>query len=317
MAPVFNFPISELLPLKFYWLLPILGIVTGLAGVIYNAVLIGLNKHMKNLFAKHPMLRPMPVFIIAVFIGLYFPSALGGGHHLLDIINLKTTLIVLMGTLLIKFLFSVFSFSSGVPGGIFFPLLLLGALIGGIFGDIFIPLHGLNNALFYNFVVFAMAGLFSGIVRAPITGIVLLTEMTNSFSHLLPISIVAIFAFVTANALGSKPVYDSLLDGMLEKYKPATENNHAKVMIEQVVEFSARAVNAPIRDLNMPSNALIVSIHRNDMDITPNGNTVILPNDIIQVVTDSVSEPAVRELVQNLFTYDSPEGIDPNDSIEQ
>ena len=82
--------------------------------------------------------------------------------------------------LLAKFLFSVVSFGSGAPGGIFFPMLVLGSYLGAIFGSVVIPLLGLPADRMDKFIILAMAGIFASIVRAPITGIVLIAEMTGS-----------------------------------------------------------------------------------------------------------------------------------------
>ena len=63
-----------------------------------------------------------------------------------------------------------------------------------------------------------MAGLFSSIVRAPLTGIILISEMTGTLSSLLPLSLVALVSFITAEALGGEPVYDQLLTRILKKH---------------------------------------------------------------------------------------------------
>ena len=67
------------------------------------------------------------------------------------------------------------------------------------------------EALPQTFVILGMAGLFAAIVRAPVTGIILISEMSGSFSHLLSLSLVALTAYITADLLHSKRVYDILL----------------------------------------------------------------------------------------------------------
>ena len=62
-----------------------------------------------------------------------------------------------------------------------------------------------------------MAGYFTAIVRAPVTGIILIFEMTGSLSHLLPITTVSIIAYIVADLLKSKPIYESLLENLLKK----------------------------------------------------------------------------------------------------
>ncbi|HBI27116.1 MAG TPA: ClC family H(+)/Cl(-) exchange transporter, partial [Peptococcaceae bacterium] len=116
--------------------------------------------------------------------------------------------------LLFKFILSMISFGSGAPGGIFFPLLVMGSIIGAIFGNVAINFLGFDQSLFFNFVIIAMAGFFTAIVRAPITGIILLIEMTGSFANLLSLTFVSIVTYITATLLKSKPIYDTLLRNM-------------------------------------------------------------------------------------------------------
>ena len=90
------------------------------------------------------------------------------------------------------------------PGGIFFPLLVLGGFAGGLFAAIAVQFLGLDPVYFNNFVILGMAGYFAAIVRAPLTGIILIFEMTGSFSYLLSLSVVTIVAYIVATFLKSK-----------------------------------------------------------------------------------------------------------------
>jgi H+/Cl- antiporter ClcA len=83
------------------------------------------------------------------------------------------------------FLFTVLCYGSVVPGGIFFPMLVLGALLGRLYADLLVHLIGLDPQLAVNFVILGMAAFFTAVVRAPITGSILITERTGSLSHLL------------------------------------------------------------------------------------------------------------------------------------
>ncbi len=122
-------------------------------------------------------------------------------------------------TFLVKFLFSAVSFGSGAPGGIFFPLLILGAMVGGIFSMTGTEIFGLDPMYMNNFVLLAMAGFFTAIVRAPITGIILLFEMSGSVSQMLSLALVSVTAYVTATLVRSEPIYESLLANLLQKRK--------------------------------------------------------------------------------------------------
>ena len=84
--------------------------------------------------------------------------------------------------------------------------------MGGIFAMAGIRLWGLDPVFLNNFVLLAMAGYFAAVVRAPLTGIILIFEMTGTLTQMLSLSVVSIVAYVTATLLGSRPIYESLLD---------------------------------------------------------------------------------------------------------
>jgi len=215
--PVLDFPAPYPLPLASYWLLLALGLALGLIGACYNRCLIGLQTRYGQLMAGHPWLRPVPVLLLAGVVGLVWPTALGGGHLALVALLDHPSLGFLAVLLVVKFAFSVISFASGVPGGILFPLLTIGAITGALVGTGAVRWLGANPASFSGFILVAMAGCFAAIVRAPITGILLLTEMTGSFVHFLPLTLVAIVAYITAEVLKSEPVYASLLRSLLRR----------------------------------------------------------------------------------------------------
>lgn len=220
-SAIFSYPTSTL-PLRYYWLLIIFGILLGLAGAGYNYVMIKgqiLYQHFKKVPKE---IQISATLLISGILGLTLPQVLGGGHAMVELLeHNRPALSMLILLLIIKFLFSTISFGSGVPGGIFFPLLILGSYIGAIFGDIAITSLPISTSLWSQFIILGMAGLFSSIVRAPITGIVLITEMTGSMHRLLDIAVVSSIAYVVANLLGSKPIYTSLLDRILENQKKA------------------------------------------------------------------------------------------------
>jgi hypothetical protein len=239
------------------------------------------------------------VFLIAPIIGILFPIILGGGHAIVEKLNFTTGVFFLLAVLILKFIFSIISFSSGAPGGIFFPLLIMGAIIGALFGK-FAVFTGLSEELFYNFIILAMAGFFTGIVRAPITGIVLLTEMTGTFDHFLPLSVVCITSYVFAEIAKSKPIYDSLLAEMLDKKEKNKETNE-KVIIETFVHVGSRAEDKPISELNLFHGRLIFSVERNGEEITPHGGTILMSGDLVRILCDEGEETSVRKYCEELF----------------
>ena len=217
LDPVFHFQITEYLPQNYYWLLILLGILVGVSGVFYNW---GMLK-AQELYRKIPFLketgRLLIAFLTAGVLGLVMPSVLGSGSGLIvSLTKGEMVLGMVVLTLVVKFLFSAVSFGSGAPGGIFFPLLILGALLGAVVAMTGAEFFGLDPVYINNFVLLGMTGFFTAIVRAPLTGIILLFEMSGSISQMLSLSIVSVTAYIVATLMRSEPIYDSLLKRILK-----------------------------------------------------------------------------------------------------
>ena len=134
LEPVFTLFTTARMPLSYYWLVLLLGAGLGVFGVFYN----WFTAKVQDLYGKIPRrsVRILIPFLCIIPLAAFFSAALGSGHHLVEQTALGQfalgTLIVL---LIVKFCFSIFSFGAGVPGGIFLPLLVLGAVTGGIFAE--------------------------------------------------------------------------------------------------------------------------------------------------------------------------------------
>lgn len=215
--PVFQFDVGTEMPPQYYWHIVILGVILGIMGAFYNKMTMwvqGLYLKSKKLNETTRLFIP---FFLAGVLGLVMPQILGSGHALIDMAaegNLMlTSLLILFAA---KFLFSLICFGSGAPGGIFFPLLILGALIGAVFAMAGVEFFGLAPVYVNNFVLLGMTGFFTAIVRAPLTGIILLFEMSGSISQMLSLSIVSVTAYIVATLMRSEPIYDSLLKRILK-----------------------------------------------------------------------------------------------------
>lgn len=145
LSPVFKFHHISTLPLSSYGYIIVLGIIVGVFGVVYNHTLLktqSLYGKLKSWPIQAKLLIP---FLLAGILALVFPLVLGGGHSIIELlIEGNITMKLLIVLLVIKFIFSMVSFGSGAPGGIFFPLLILGALTGAIYGKLAAEFFGLN-----------------------------------------------------------------------------------------------------------------------------------------------------------------------------
>lgn len=300
LEPIFHFTVAEAIPLYHYIFIGILGILIGGAGAFYNLFLLKTISIYESIGEKNLWIKYIIPFIIAGILGLTFPIVLGGGAQIVDSLTIEKTVTWLFLVLVLKFLFSMISFGSGVPGGIFFPLMVIGALIGAIYGQGILHFFDVDTLFFDSFVIFSMAGFFAAIVRAPLTGIILLTEMTGSFSHFLPLTFVSVIAYTTADFLRSAPIYESLLLNLLKDREGITdeEDHFKKTTFEVVVHYGSRIENKSLKDLSLPEHTLVVAIRRNGRDITPRGNAVIKAGDSLIILTNINIESSIREIMQ-------------------
>ena len=197
------------------WMLPFMGVLMGAAGVLYNKALLG----TKNFEAAHTPLaqnwRILPPMLVAFLLAFLCPSVLGGGEELAGSLirftgqpsSVLSCLLLLAG---LKIAFSLLSYTGNVPGGILMPMLCIGALLGALCGQALLGVGLIAQDSWQSFIIYGMAGFFVSMVRVPLTGIALVTEMSGALSCLPGAFVVAFIAFWTANALRCPPVYDSL-----------------------------------------------------------------------------------------------------------
>ncbi|MBQ6345650.1 MAG: ClC family H(+)/Cl(-) exchange transporter [Methanobrevibacter sp.] len=290
------------IPLGYYWLLVVLGVLIGLLGYVYNVGMVRSSDFVSSL--KIPSwLKFVGVFMVSGVVALTVPEISDGGHFMMSMLDVAMpSLGVLVMLLVLKYLFSMFSFSSGAPGGIFLPILVLGAYIGAAFGSAVVPAFGLEQDLVYKFIVISMAGFFAATVRSPITGVVLIAEMCGSTESLVAMVIVSLIAYVVPTLLGNEPIYESLYDRLLlNKNREFVKKPSKHVLSEYLVPLDCNYINFKIKDIPFPKNAIVVSVIRNGKYVIPTEDFHIKYGDQIHVLTDSNDYPYVREEIEELF----------------
>jgi H+/Cl- antiporter ClcA len=297
LKPVLSFASTPPLPAGLYVLMIPLGIVSGLIGVVTNKGLLG----FQSLYGKLPKcLRPMIALLLAVPCGLLLPQVLGGGQHLIQMAESGSAgLVMLLVILAVKLIFTCTSFGSGVPGGIFLPILSSGALIGGAFG--LIAVHfGMPKEYVADFAVCAMAGALSSAVKAPVTSILLTVEMTGSLVHMLPVAACSFIAMLLSDLLKVTPIYEALLERIVNQDEHANKNDKAGGLVEVSVEYGSAAAGRKVSEVDWPEGSLIVNIHRGDKVIVPRGNTEILPGDYLVIMTSELKFADINTYVRSI-----------------
>lgn len=166
-------------------------------------------------------------------------------------------------------------------------MLVMGALIGNIFFDVLFKFFNINSIYMVNFIALGMVGYFVSVVRAPITGIILITELVGSFNHILSLALVAFIAYITAEFLNVEPIYEPLLERLLKNnysFKNLVRPSE-KTVFEISVSTDSELDGIRIKDFKWPKGCLIVSILRGNKEIIPDGEVVLQAGDIVAILT--------------------------------
>jgi H+/Cl- antiporter ClcA len=185
------------------------------------------------------VVRPVIPLLLSIPIGFFLYDIAGGGHFLIESLYLggpaARPFYMLCLLLVVKVVFTAVCFGSGCSGGIFLPFLTMGALTGAIYYEGLGMLNLLPGpGLFDNFVILGMTGMFAAVVRAPITGILLLLEMCGNFTQFTALAIAAFSSFLFAELMGSAPVYTVLLDNIVKDRRltsPIAKHNQRGIVL--------------------------------------------------------------------------------------
>ncbi len=187
-----------------------LGVVAGFVGMAYNGTI------LKSITLADRIRWPIEVraAIIGCLVGAvawFAPGLVGGGDPITQrALTGNQSIALLPLVFALRFFLGPISYAAGTPGGLFAPLLVVGAQLGLLFATIskfMIPHMAVAPTAF---ALVAMAAFFTGAVRAPVTGIVLVTELTASFTQLMPMLWACFGAMVIPTLFGNRPIYDSL-----------------------------------------------------------------------------------------------------------
>lgn len=209
-------PIFDNIKITSLWMIFILGIITGLSGVLFNKLVIGSKDVYKKI--KVPgLVKYLAPFILTGLVLLMDPRLFASGEELIYLPALGTNkLSSLVYMYLAKILLLSLAFGVGLSGGSLVPLLAIGAILGNIYGTILVDFGLVPVSMVYAISLISMAGHFSAIVRTPLTAIILILEMTGgAFSNILALAVVSFVAYLIAELFKSEPFYEDLYDRLL------------------------------------------------------------------------------------------------------
>lgn len=218
------------------WLYLLLGIIFGAVGVIFNALIF----RTQDLFMRFHGGDWRKLVLIGGLLGgmcgllaLIHGEAVGGGFALIPIaVAGNFSIGMLLFIFVARVITTLLCFGSGAPGGIFAPMLALGTILGTAFGlscAHFFPQYTIDAG---TFAIAGMGALFAASVRAPLTGIVLVLEMTDNYQLILPMIVTCLGATLIAQFMGGQPLYSAILARTLQRQEQAAKAAEEQAAVE-------------------------------------------------------------------------------------
>jgi len=246
----------------------VLGIVGGAASLAFSGSLLSLRAKISGMTSLPEWAKPaigglVTGILIMAAIGLLGVDGINGGGYvtLSSALSGSLTLKVMLALCLMKFVATIFSYSSGGAGGIFAPVLFIGGMVGGVVGLLDMRLLGHEGNEVGAFALVGMGAVFAGVVRAPITSVLIIFEMTGSYGLILPMMISNMTAYALARHFRPIAVYDALLeqDGI---HLPHSGRGAGRILEEMLVADICRTDAVVLEaDLTIDEAHALIQLH--------------------------------------------------------
>jgi len=246
--PLFRVPQYQLVNPWELAIYAVLGLAGGFVSVAFTKLLLWIRAHFLKFPKKTLWFQPVVGGVVVGIMGWFVPQLLGVGYnHVGDVLNGGMALKLMAMLLVLKLVAVAMCYGSGNAGGIFGPSLFLGAMLGGVVGNVanrFFP-HTVGAPAAYALV--GMGTAFAGIVRAPMTSVLMIFETTRDYAVIVPLMISNLVSFFISAKLQRKPIYEELAsqDG-IHLPTAETRKQETRRIVKQAMREATETLNAEL-----------------------------------------------------------------------
>lgn len=238
--PLFHVPSYQLVHPAELGIYVVLGVAGGLVSVAFVKLLLRLRRAFLGLPKATVWWQPAVGGLAIGLMGFVVPQVLGVGYNVVgDALNGRMVLSLMAVLLMLKLVATAAAYASGNAGGIFGPSLFIGAMLGGALGSV---AHGWLPDITGSPGAYALVGMgtaFAGIVRAPMTSVIMIFEITRDYSIIVPVMIANLLSYFISQRLQREPVYEALLHQDRIELPPSRIQSNGPI-VEQVLRSSPR-----------------------------------------------------------------------------
>lgn len=262
----------------------ILAVIVSVCGKFYSSTM-NAFRHVYAKVNSPAYVKMFYLVLVAYIISLMQVNLTGGGEQFLlaQAQNGSTQIMWVTAVMLLHFVFSVFSVSSGLPGGSFIPTLVTGGLLGQIVGLVGVRYGVIGQENVSYIMLVSMSAFLVAVVRTPLTAIVLITEITGHFEVFYPSVVVGGLTYYFTELLQMKPSNVSLYEDMI--YAPDFKEEKRYTLSVEIMTDSYLDGKL-VDELFLPERCVIINVHRDGKNLVPAG-TRLIPGDQVQIEMDS------------------------------
>ena len=282
------FPSMHLVTLsaKELWIPLLVGVVVGLFAVAFLQYYRLVNHFCtKTLKAIPHAYRIFTILLLTLIFGLVSHSFISTGHHLIEILlDGKLAIYMLVLILLVRSTLTLSANSLSLTGGIFLPLLALGATLASILGETLQACFGLGDEYYKIILILGIVACISGMMKTPLTAIVFAVEALSCYENILSVIVVSLVAYIIPEVFGVESINDRVLERRVEHLNEGKQVRVIDLFV--AVQEKSFAVGKQVRDILWPANTFVLSVKSNSSrkaEMDEHGSKMIYEGDVLHI----------------------------------
>lgn len=304
LAPILGvslslFPNMEIMKLSALdiWIPIAVGLVIGLFAVLFLNYYKVINALVNKLLKKIPLfLKIFTVYLLTLGLGLISYSFISTGHELiLELFVGEIGFLMLLIILLLRATLTLSANTSGLTGGIFLPILALGAVMASILGKLGLLL-GLSHEHYVMILVLGITACISGMMKMPLTAIIFAVEALSCYNNILFVITAAAVSFVITEIFETKSINDTVLYRKIDEMHEG--KTHVLIDAHVTVKEGAFAIGKQTRDIFWPSNLFVLSVRHSQTlktVVDGHGGKELMEGDLLHIRYSTFDEKQTLE----------------------
>jgi H+/Cl- antiporter ClcA len=294
-----------------YAFVALAALIVSLAAVAFYYLMLTAKKLFKKITFFNGAGKYIIPFVLSGAFGLITLYSIGGGHSFIEALSTGGTgnfevqsvfgaglIASLLIIIVLRFISMTMYMGCGVPCGVFIPMLAVGAGLGAVCSVLFQKIGFSADASDY-LVIICMAVFFTTFVRAPITGITMIFELTGQVQNFLPALIGITIGYIISEVFRLHPGYEKCLSMYLED--EGYFKNVRKVRASVIIQSGSAADGSKVRKIIWPTNGLVTNVVKSDgTAIVPDGETVLVAGEELTFECDTNNEKQLLEYLYDI-----------------